>query len=126
MSNRKSPSDHLNKEYKKKLGEAVSMQASNLLQRAQLDMLATKIICILSVTKSAEVLESLKSAEVIDSSYKPSPVHTAILKISEIASMTREQTFEARKSFSYPDEKIQAVLDRATDEIRDILMGDVE
>lgn len=100
------PQDH-NPPAKKMLRDAVSLQAANLLQKAQLDMMATKLILALKIVKPVGVKHATKGP---------------LKEVADILSMTRDETAEARKSFAYPDERIQAVIDRATQEIADILL----
>lgn len=127
MSAPRQPQDH-KLSAKSMLREAVSLQAANLLQKAQLDMMATKIILSLKAHKSwvmsttavaphrmtkAQLQEDLERAD------------KALDQVRTALGMTRDEATAARSTFVYPDERIQAVINRATEEIADILLEDV-
>lgn len=90
--------------------DAISLQAANLLQKAQLDMMATKLILALKIVKPAGKAHATKGP---------------LFEVAKVLGMTRDEASAARASFQYPDERIQAVLDEATDKIAAILLDDV-
>jgi len=115
-------------DFKKKVQGAINLQAANLLQKAQLDMMATKIILVLKEHKGWYMRatgkpDSRKTKEDLREELKVA--EDQLGKIGDILSMTRDEAAEARKSFVYPDERIQAVIDEATDKIAAILLEDV-
>lgn len=115
-------------DFKSKLNKAVSLQAANLLQKAQLDMMATKIVLTLRhhrdwfMRAEATSLEKRTKAQLIEDIQR---ADLALERIGQAMHMTRDETTAARNTFVYPDERIQAVIDRATQEIADILLEDV-
>lgn len=114
MTAPKKPMDRLPKMANKhpvQLRNALSLQAANLLQKAQLDNMATKIIMVLRIVKP------------IAESKKVQP--TIAKEIATILTMDRDAAAAARTTFEYPDVKIQAVIDKAVDEITAILLDDV-
>lgn len=119
------------KDFMPKVKEAVGLQAANLLQKAQLDMMATKIVLVLKALKNKEfVAHSLDSdgeyrIAGADEYWDAKLAQDAINAIAKAVTMTRDEASAARASFVYPDERIQAVIDRATQEIADILLEDV-
>lgn len=122
MTAPKSPQD-----FKKKVGQAVSLQAANLLQKAQLDMMATKIIMVLKehrIWYMAADGKSMVRKTKADISTELETADKHLANIGRIVSMTREETSAARASFAYPDARIQAVIDKATDDIAAILLED--
>ena len=118
-------------DFKSKAREAISLQAANLLQKRQLDLLATKIILVLKAIKDPEFVAHMQSLDgsmtVAGADEYLGAMHAeiALNAIAKAVHMTREEADAARQSFVYPDERIQAVLDRATEEIAAILLDDV-
>ena len=99
--------------------DAISLQAANLLQKAQLDMMATKLILSLKLNKDvAARLPKVLRGHAAD-------LGEAWNEQARILSMTRDEVKESRATFTYPDERIQAVLNEATDKIAAILLDDV-
>ena len=116
---------------KQMVRDAISLQAANLLQKAQLDMMATKLILVLKALKDPEFvahMQSLDGSLIVAGSDEYLGAQHAEIALNEIAktvSMTRDEASAARASFQYPDERIQAVLNEATDKIAAILLDDV-
>ena len=107
MSGPRQPQD---RRAKRMLNDAISLQAANLLQKAQLDMMATKLILALKIVKPAG---------------KAHATEGPLKEVADILSMTRDEVTAARATFIYPDEKIQVVLQEATEKIAAILLEDV-
>ena len=87
---------------------ALRMQSANMAQKATLDVMGGKLILILAALKKAG---------------GRNPDRT-VAEISAITSMTRGDIAERRSSgtFVYPDPEIQAVLNKAADEILQLLL----
>lgn len=124
------PQDH-RPPAKQMVRDAISLQAANLLQKAQLDMMATKIILALKAVKNPELLayaqnlDGTFSLQGEDEYHDVNEAAKALNAVRVALGMTRDEVGEARKSFTYPDERIQAVLNEATDKIAAILLDDV-
>lgn len=115
------PQDH--KRAKGALQEALSLQAANVLQRAQLDMMATKLILLLKEIAVAKTLEdSYVKAVQRNQQYE---MHLEEMK--RITAMTRDECAFARAGgvMTYPDERIQAIITRYVNEIADVLLESV-
>ncbi len=96
------------------LNSALRMQSANMAQKATLDVMGGKLILILSALKKAEHSER-NSTDVN---------REVVAEIRSITSMTRTDIAERRASgmFQYPDVAIQAVINKAVDEIAALLM----
>ena len=116
---------------KQMVRDAVSLQAANLLQKAQLDMMATKLILVLKALKNPEFEAHAKDLDGsfriagADEYWDAKLAEDALNAIAKTVSMTRDEASATRASFTYPDERIQAVLNEATDKIAAILLDDV-
>ena len=95
------------------LQNVLKMQGANMAQKATLDVTGGKLIMILQVVQKADSSER-NSTDVNRESVE---------QIREIMGLTREQVAERRSAgvFTYPDPEIQAVLNRAAEEIAAIL-----
>jgi hypothetical protein len=117
--------DHMSKQKPTQLRQALTLQAANLQQKAILDNMATKVVLVLRTlgdvkkenygTLSIEGTGEYKSCEL---------AQDALQRIEEIITLDRFQVAEAREvpGFVYPDEKIQAIIDKAVDDIADLLL----
>jgi hypothetical protein len=98
------------------LHNALQLQGANFAMKGQLDMMATKIILVLKVQKAVwERIPKRTTGTAAD-------LAEAMGEIGRILSMTRDETAEARKGFEYDDPRIQAVINRAAQELCDILL----
>lgn len=88
------------------LQNVLKMQGANMAQKATLDVTGGKLIMVLQVLQR-----------------KDRPDRWSIEEIREIMGLTRDQVAERRSAgvFTYPDVEIQAVLNRAAEEIASIL-----
>ena len=101
------------------LHSAVSLQGANMLQKAQMDMMATKLIMALKVVKSyGPTFQSYEDSA--------DQALGALDDIAKILAMTREDVAatRAQPGFNYPDVRIQAVINEATEKIAQILLDD--
>lgn len=104
----------------KKVVDATSAQAANLAQKAIIDNIIVKVTRIQWVirTVSARTPTRLRG---VAADYAE-----AMAEIERTLKMTRDETAEIRSQaeFSFPDERVQAILTRAVDEITQVILSD--
>lgn len=134
MSGFKDPQDRKHPVTQEMLNNALRLQSANILQKATMDVMGGKLILILSQMKRLEQTEiNGESYAVVEGSaeYTSAAVAEEVLnEVSSILSMTRQDIAERRAAgvFEYPDVEIQAILNKAGDEIVELLKpkGNVE
>ena len=105
---------------------ALAMQAANVTQRATLDMLTTKVVKVLVLLRQEREARAIGEEQ-----EQPAPdvdLHNAQATLDAIAdtlSLTRGQcaNIRAQHVYEFPDERIQAAITRAVDEITNALLG---
>lgn len=105
--------------------QVLRMQAANVTQKAQLDVLVTKVV------RSQQIVHGLimqTSAKAFTSMTKPELVEAlsretgAIVELSEVLSMDRHEAQAMRPTFELDNPEIQAILDRAVDDMTAVLL----
>lgn len=89
---------------------AVRMQAANVSQKALLDVMSTKLLRIIAVLRKADAT-------------KPSQLRAARTAALEAAAWTREEALAVRDAGAeFPNEEVQAILDKAIDDITAVIL----
>ena len=120
--NRKQPS------VQEMLHNALQLQGANFAMKAQLDMMATKIILCLKAIKEPALLAHAQnrdgtfSLQGADEYYDVSQAEVALNTIQGVLSMTRDQAAQARKGFEYDDVRVQAIINEAAQKLADLLL----
>ena len=100
--------------------QAVANQAANVLQKAMLDAVQTKMILVL---KEVAVAQTLADSKIYyEDQLKQYQMHIA--EIKRLLGMTRDECSEIRPNFEFPDAKVQEIISRAVDEISNVILED--
>ena len=98
--------------------QAVANQAANVLQKAMLDAVQTKMVLLLKEIAVTQTLDN--SAITVGDALDQYQMH--IQEMKRIVSLTRDECAKIRPNFEFPDEKVQAIISRAVDEITNVIL----
>lgn len=118
------PQDHL----PKKIAEATAQQAANLAQKAIIDNVVVKFTRILAITHG-EIMRTeagyskMTKAQLLEVVERQG---NAIVAVQDALKLTRDEVAEIRlqPEHTYPDEKVQAIITEAVDNITAVILSD--
>lgn len=98
--------------------QAVANQAANVLQKAMLDAVQTKMVLVLKEVAAAQTIED--SSLTVGNALVQYEMH--LTEIKRLLGMTRDECSTIRQNLDFPDEKVQAIITKAVDEITNVIL----